>query len=351
MNRVKQLLAAVDRFQQGHSWLAVAAATWKKFGDDQAGNLAALIAYYAFAAIFPLLLVLVTVLNLALSNDPTLHQHLLNSVQVQFPGFGKELLPKHGLNKTGAALVIGLVLTLLAARGVASAAQNAMNTVWEIPLMKRPSFPWSLLRSLGLIGIVAPGALVTIALSGLAGGAGHVLTGVLAHIATIVVSLLLNVGLFWFGFRLATAAQVRTRDLLLSAALSAVTWQVLQLVGGYFVSHQLHSNSVYGIFGVVLGLLAWFYLQAQLTLYVVELNVVRVRHLWPRSMFPPPLTEADLRAYELYAGAQQRRPDVAVQVSQVAADAEPEPEAKSAGPPPSAAKPEPEPAGERGERA
>jgi membrane protein len=350
MNRVKQLLAAVDRFQQGHSWLAVAAATWKKFGDDQAGNLAALIAYYAFAAIFPLLLVLVTVLNLALRNDPSLHQALLDSVHRQLPGFGNELLPKHGLNKSGVALVIGLVLTFLGARGVASATQNAMNTVWEIPLMKRPSFPWSLLRSIGLIVVIGPGVLITIALSGLAGGAGHVLTGVAAHIAAVVVSLLLNVGVFWLGFRLATAKEVRTRDLLLSAVLAAVAWQVLQVVGGYFVAHQLHSNSVYGIFGVVLGLLAWFYLQAQLTLYVVELNVVRVRRLWPRSMFPPPLTEADLRAYELYAGAQQRRPDVAVQVSQVAADAEPETGATGAAPPPTAAKPEPEPAGERNER-
>jgi uncharacterized BrkB/YihY/UPF0761 family membrane protein len=75
MNRVKRAVHAADALQQRHAWLAVPVAVWKKFGDDQAGNLAALIAYYSFVAIFPLLLVLVTVLDLVLKNDPGL-QHL-----------------------------------------------------------------------------------------------------------------------------------------------------------------------------------------------------------------------------------------------------------------------------------
>ena len=73
------------------------------------------------------------------------------------------------------------------------------------------------------------------------------------------------------------------------------------------------------MFGVVLGLLAWFYLQAQITLYVVELDVVRARRLWPRSLVPPPLTEADLRAYQMYAEAGLLRPELAVEVWQAAA--------------------------------
>ena len=57
-------MLAVDRAQQHRPWLAVAVATWKKFSDDQAGNLAALIAYYAFASIFPLLLVAYSILDI-----------------------------------------------------------------------------------------------------------------------------------------------------------------------------------------------------------------------------------------------------------------------------------------------
>ena len=314
MKKVKRLIQAADRAQQAHPWLAVPVATWKKFGDDQAGNLAGLIAYYAFASIFPLLLVLVTVLDIVLKNDASLRNQVLHSALSQYPVIGPQLTSNvHGLQKTGLALVIGLILTFLGARGVANAMQNALNSVWEVPMARRPGFPWAILRSIGLILVIGPGIIATIVLSSVAGGTGHV-GGALARIAAIAVSLVLNVGLFWVGFRLATAKEVPFRDLRLSAILAAVAWQVLQLAGGYFIGHQLASNSAYGAFAVVLGLLAWFYLQAQLTLYVVELNVVRARRLWPRSVVPPPLTKADMEAYRLYAQAGQRRSDLEIEV-------------------------------------
>jgi membrane protein len=311
MNALKRLLSRADRVQQSRSWLAVPVATYKKFGDDEAGNLAALIAYYAFASIFPLLLVFVTILNIVLKNNDALREHLINTAVKQYPGIGPTVV--HPLNETGLALVIGLVLTFYGARGVANAMQNAMNSAWEIPKTRRPGFPWATLRSFGLVGVVGPGVIVTITLSSIAGGTGH-LGDVFAKIAAAVVSLLLNVGLFWAGFRLATAREVSWRDLRLSAILAAIVWQILQLVGGYFIGHQLAHNSSYGIFGVVLGLLAWFYLQAELTLYLVELNVVRVHRLWPRSLAPPPLTDADKRAYAMYAQVEQRRDDIDVAV-------------------------------------
>jgi YihY family inner membrane protein len=314
MNAVKRLIQAADRAQQAHPWLAVPVATWKKFGDDQAGNLAALIAYYAFASIFPLLLVLVTVLDIVLKNDAALRHQLLNSALKQYPVIGPQLTSNvQGLHKTGLALVIGLILTFLGARGIASAMQNALNSVWEVPITRRPGFPRSLLRSLGLILVIGPGMIATIALSSVAGGTGHI-GGALARVLAIALSLVLNVGLFWLGFRLATAREVPTRDLRLSAILAAIAWQILQLVGGYFIGHQLASNSAYGAFAIVLGLLAWFYLQAQLTLYLVEVTVVRERRLWPRSLVPPPLTKADLEAYQLYAEAEARLPDIEVDV-------------------------------------
>jgi membrane protein len=320
--KLSALMERADRLQQGSRVLAVAIATWKKFSDDSAGNLAALIAYYAFASIFPLMLVAVTILEIIGKNSASLRSALKN-----YPVIGPELqhTVTHGLTKTGLALVIGIALTLYGARGVATAMQNALNTVWSVPQFRRPKMPWSLLRSLGLIAVLGPGQLATISLSSVAGGTGH-LGGALARVLAIVVSLVLNVGLFWLGFRLATAGEIRTRDLRLSAILAAVTWQLLQLLGGYFVGHQLKTNSAYGTFGVVLGLLAWFYLQAQITLYVAELNVVRARQLWPRSLNPPPLTDADMRAYQLYADGGRHRADVEVAVSQVSRPADGRPE-------------------------
>jgi membrane protein len=285
----QRLLHAVDRLQQRHTWLAFGVAVWKKFGDDQAGNLAALVAYYCFASLFPLLLVFVTVLDIVLGSHPALHDQVLSSTFAQFPVVGPQLRSNvHSLQQTGPALALGLLLTFLGARGVAGAVQNALNTVWGIPPARRPGFPWSLLRGIILIIVVGLGVIATSLLSGLAAGAGHAITGAGGHAATVAVSLLLNIGLFWLGFRLATAAEVTSSELFPGAMLAAVAWQALQLAGGYIVGHQLaHSSPLYGVFAIVLGLMAWLYLQAQITLYAVEVAVVRSRRLWPRALTEP----------------------------------------------------------------
>jgi len=315
--KAKGVLHRVDRAQQRWPWLAVVVAAVRKFSDDQAGHLAALIAYYAFASIFPLLLVAVTILDIVASHFPKVGGKLLAALH-DYPVIGSQLRSSmtHGLSGAGLALIIGILLTLFGARGVATALQNALNSVWEVPQYRRPRFPKNLLRSVGLIAALGPGQIITIALSSVAGGTGH-LGGAFAKIAAFVVSLLLNVGLFWVAFRLATAAEVATRELRISAILAAVAWQLLQLLGGFFIAHYSKSTSAYGTFAVVLGLLAWFYLQAQITLYVAEVNVVWVRRLWPRSIAPPPLTAADLAAYQLYAEATLRRPEIDVVVREL----------------------------------
>jgi membrane protein len=309
MNLVQRAVRAADRLQQRHAWLAVPVAVWKKFGDDRAGNLAALVAYYAFVAIFPLLLVLVTVLDIVLRNDAGLRQRVLNAALTQYPVVGPDLEHSIGrLHGPGFALVIGLVGTFLGARGAASALQNALNSAWEIPFARRPGFPWSWLRSFALMFVIGVGFIVTTSLTTLASGAGRVLPGAGAHVLAVAVSLVLNFGLFWLGFRLATAREVTWKQLRLGAVMSAIVWQVLQTFGGYFLSHQLaHASPLYGTFALVLGLITWFYLQAELTLYAVEINVVRAYRLWPRSIAPPPYTEQDRRAYELYADVEKRR--------------------------------------------
>jgi membrane protein len=137
----------------------------------------------------------------------------------------------------------------------------------------------------------------------------------------VAVSLVLNLGLFWLAFRLATARSIAARDLRLGAFTAAVAWTILQLVGGYVIAHALHrSSELYGTFGLVLGLIAWLYLQAQITMYAVEMNVTAVRRLWPRSLFPPPYTRQDLEAYQMYAQSEQRRPDFTVELRQPGQD-------------------------------
>jgi membrane protein len=316
MNPAQQMVQLVDRFQQRQPWLAFPVAVWKKFGDDQAGNLAALVAYYAFVSIFPLLLVFVTVLDIVLRDHPALRARLIDSALADYPVIGDQIKSNlHSYNKTGVALLIGIVLIFLGARGVANAMQNALNSVWEVPKAHRPGFPWSWLRSFGLVIVVGLGEIITAVLSSVVGGTGHVLPGFAVKVAATAVSLVLNIGMFWLAFRLATAKTVTWRDLRLGAIIGGCIWQILQLVGGYFIGHQLqHSSALYGTFGIVLGLVAWLYLQAEATLYAAEANVVRARRLWPRSLAPPPHTDEDVRAYRLYAQVEARDNKEAINV-------------------------------------
>lgn len=311
----ERLARAADRLQQRQPWLAFPVAVWKKFGDDQAGNLAALVAYFAFVSIFPLLLVLVTVLDITLRGDTALRHRLLSSALGSFPVIGAELRGgPHPLRETGIALGLGLAGALLGGCGVAAAAQNALNSAWLVPLDDRPRFPWSQLRNLAFVVVVGLGQITTSLVSGAVGGAGHVLTGAGARIGATTIVLALNIVLFWAGFRLATASVVAGRQLWLGALSAAAAWQALELLAGFFVTHALaRSSSLYGAFGIVLGLLAWLYLQAQVTLLAIEVDVVRARGLWPRSLFPP-LTPQDMRAYRLYARMEQRHRGIDIEV-------------------------------------
>jgi membrane protein len=311
---MKRALGRLDAFQQRTPWLGFPLAVVKKFGDDRAGNLAAVLAWCALAAIFPLLLVLVTVLGIVLRHDASLHERILNSAFVQFPVIGKQIRDNvNSLNKVGFGLVIGLVGTFLGARGVANAAQNALNSVWEVPIDRRPKFPWNQLRSVALVLVMGIGIIVTTTLSGLGGGNGSV--GVGLRIAAILAAFVLNVLLFSVSFRLATAAEVQWHDLWLGALLTAVVWQILQTVGGFIVAHNLKNMSdVYGTFALVLGLMSWLYLQAQLTLYAIEADVVRARGLWPRTFFGTGTTEVDEKALTAYGKVEERTPEERVDV-------------------------------------
>src|SRR6202043_2091173 len=103
------------------------------------------------------------------------------------------------------------------------------------------------------------------------------------------------------------AGDVSWRELLPGAIIAAVLWQLLQLLGGYYIEHLLkRTGPLYGVFALVLGLLAWLYLGAVLTIFAAEINVVKARRLWPRSFFSDTLLDADKRALRASAEAEER---------------------------------------------
>jgi membrane protein len=295
----------LDRAQQRWPAASFAFAVLRKYGEDQGGNLAALIAYYAFISVFPLLLIFITVLGLLLPSHPGLRHRLFTSALGEFPVIGDQLRIS-GLHGDWWVLVVSIVISIWGARGVANAAQHAFNEVWGVPYAQRPGFLPGLLRSVGMLVLLGVAVLATGFLSGL-GGTG--VFAVPARVGVFAVSTAVNVGVFILAFRLATAPMVRTRSLLLGAVLSAVLWQGLLAAGGLLVTHQVrHAQSLYGVFGVVLGLVAWLQFQAQATLLAIEVDVVRTRRLWPRSAAPPPLTKADREAYTAYVRIARRLP-------------------------------------------
>jgi len=277
-------LHALDRFQQRNPRLSFLAAVVKKLGDDQASQLAALIAYYSFVSLFPLLLVFVTVLGFVLEGSLATRESVLHSTFAQFPIIGDQLQRNvHSLNGSTTALAIGLAGSLLGGLGVTGALQNAFNHVWGIPRERRPNFLRWRLRGLGLLVALAVLAVVS---TSAAGYVTALSTGTVTTLAWVLLLLARNLLLFFTAFRLLTAEEIDTHDLIPGVIVGAVLWQILQHVGGYYVDHVVrHAKETSGLFAFVLGLVAWLYLGAQVTLIAAEVNVVRARRLWPRSLF------------------------------------------------------------------
>ena len=305
-------LRDLDRRQQESARIGFVAAVIKKFADDQAGQLAALIAYYGFVSLFPLLLVLVTILGFVLQGDPAEQNKILDGALGQFP-LVRDQLKLHSLNGSGIALAIGVVGSLLAGMGITGATQNAFNRIWNVPFKHRPNFLMAHLRGLAMLAILGTMSVISTTAAGFVGASSH---GAVADVAGIVVAFVFNLALFMTAFKLLTAVDVGWRDLLPGVIFAAVCWQLLQHLGGYYIDHELkRTGPLYGVFALVLGLLAWLYLGAQLTIFAAEINVVRVRRLWPRSFFSEPLLEADRRALTSSAEVEERIEQENVDVS------------------------------------
>lgn len=305
-------LNALDRRQQQTRGLRFIAAVFKKFGDDQAGQLAALISYYAFVSIFPLLLVFVTALGFVLEGHPEDREKIIHGTLGQFPVLSNTL-KLESLKGSGLALGIGIVGALLSGMGVTAAAQNAFNRIWHVPFKDRPNFVFSRLRSLAVLAILGTLTIVSTAAAGFVGTSSHDAPAV---IGGVLIAFVANLALFMSAFSLLTAAPANWRDYLPGVIVAAILWQLLQHLGGYYVDHSLkHTQALYGFFALVLGLLAWLYLGSQLVIFAAEINVVRKRKLWPRSFFSDPLLDADKRALTSSAEVEERVDQENVEVS------------------------------------
>lgn len=314
MNIVAKIISRADSFQQKHPIIGFPLAVIMKFGDDQAGYHAALITYYAFLSLFPLLLVGISVLSIVAANNPDLQHRLIGAVLDYFPVIGEDLQENIRTSQShGVGLVVGLLFALYGARGIANVLQDVSNNIWQIPKAKRPGFPFNLLRSMGIIVVGGIGLVISTAALGFVAGSNN--WGAAGKALLVIAAIILNTGIFWVIARFATAKVIRTRTLFVGALTGAIFWALLQLVGTTLILHQLKgASALYGTFAVVLGLLFWLYLQAELYVYALEINVVKQKKLWPRRLVQPPFNTQDKEVYKGIAQAEKRKTEEHIDV-------------------------------------
>ncbi len=305
------VIERLDRFQRAHPRAGLPIAVVYKFADDQGNYLAALITYYGFLSLVPLLLLSSTILNFVLEGHPELQRELFDSVLGQFPIVGTQLADPQGVSGSGIGLAIGIVGTLYGGLGAAQAVQNAMNTVWRVPRNERPNPFAGRLRSLLLMTLIGGSIIVTTGLAALGSTFDYfgVVTKTFIGLGTFAV----NGVVFTVAFRLATARRITLAQTVPGALIAAAAWQLLQYVGAVYVGSVVRTaDEVNSVFALVLGLIAWIYLETLVVVLAVEFNTVRSLKLYPRALLTPftddvDLTRADRVSYTQQAQAQQAK--------------------------------------------
>jgi YihY family inner membrane protein len=304
----------LDAYQRRHPAVGFGVAVVYKAFDDRAPYLAALITYYVFVSLFPLLLLFVSVMGFILQSHPGLRQSIDNSAVADLPGIGTVLHQNiEGFKGSGVGVALGVLGLGYGGLGAMQASQYAFNHIYAVPRHRQPNPIRSRVRSFGLLLILGTTIIVStgvnVAISNADTVSSQLGTGL--SVVGYGVDLLINVALFSVAFRMLTAAELRTRDVVAGGILSGAVWELLQTFGSRYVVHEVrHGSALYGVFGVVLATLAWIYLVALIVMLSAEINVVWLRRLWPRSILAPftdrmEPTPADVAAYASYTRATQ----------------------------------------------
>lgn len=303
----------VDAYQRRHSWIGFPLAVVYKLADDRGVYLAALVTYYAFVSLFPLLLMFVSVLGFVLQSDPGLRAEIVSSTIGGIPGLGPVLRSNvTGLKGSGIGVAVGFAGLVYGGLGATQAAQTAFNTIYAVPRNRQPNPLVSRRRSLEMLAVLGVMVLLSSAINLVIPNDSDITARLNPGLRLVgyLVGLVVSVGLFSTAFRSLTACRLRWRDVAVGGALSGVAWELLQAFGSRLVVHEVdHGQSLYGVFGVVLVTIAVIYLVALVVMISAEVNVIRGRHLWPRSLLAPfsdqiQPTPADLEVYRGYAKAQ-----------------------------------------------
>lgn len=274
-----------DEFQYRHRYIGFIVAVVKGYSKDQGGRNAALITYYMFMSLFPLLLWLSIIANWLNQYHPGASSSLIHGATAYFPVLGQQLFKiSHGAHRSIAGMIIPGLVAIYGARGTAMTFQGIVNDIWGIPKADRKGFPGSWLRGVAIVLIGGSGFIITAIFTSWAFGHGH---GLLLRVLAAIVSITLLSGVFLAVLKLSLSTKIKLKGLISGAVLMSITLSALQMIGGFIVTHDLkHYTDAYtALFATTLGLLAWIYVEAQILLYSIELTAVVNRGSWPRRLF------------------------------------------------------------------
>ena len=310
----------LDAFQRRHPTLSVPIAVFYKYVDDQGPYLAAIITYYGFIAIFPLLLLATSILGFLLQGDAALQEAVLTSALGQFPIIGDELGRPEGLTGSRTAVIVGAATALYGSLGLGQALQNAQNIAWSVPRNSRPNPIVLRLKSLVLLVSAGAAVLALSVASAVASetdtfGTGGNLRWSIRIGSVLVIGLVLT-----YLFRLAAARRLRFGQAAPGAFALALMFQALQFLGTLYVTAVLsETEGMDGTFALVLGLIGVIYIAAFMGVLAMEVNVVLARRLYPRALLTlftdrVDLTPADKRAYTYYVRSQRHKVNEVIDV-------------------------------------
>lgn len=289
---IQKILTKPDNFQRRHPIFGFPIAVIKKYNDNQDGNKAALLTYYGYLSLFPLLLVATTSLQILASSHLGLRANVLNALTDSSSVLGGQLsVHVSSLHRSGLALIVGLLFLLYGARGVAAAFRAGANQIWGIPRNEQLGFPQSSISNVMIVIIGGLGLAGAASVTGFVAALGH---GILPRALSYIAGLALLYFLFSYLFNSVLARKVPKSHTRLGALSAAIGLMILQIVGGLLIARVLKNlDALYSYFAVSLGLLFWLYLQAQVVYYSLEISVVKSQKLWPRSLSGLNLTDYD----------------------------------------------------------
>jgi membrane protein len=291
------VIRRLDDLQRRRGPLGFGYAVICKYLDDDGPREAALITYYGFLSLFPMLLLGVAAVSRVLSRRPELRQELIAAIvpRALQPGIESSMA---SLSASSTALILGVVGLVFSGTGVVLSSYDTLNHLAAVPIRKRAGIVSRYLRAMAALaaviaGSVGIGALTVVAPAPVAvPGSWAVSCVVLLVVARILLM-----------------RPAPLRSLWPAAAIGAVGVTGLLALGATVLPALVRSaGRIYGGFAGVAGFFTLLYLLSNVLVLAAEVAAVRHARLWPRALDPSRPTEADARAMNLLAREQERLP-------------------------------------------